>query len=214
MKSRTSEADEQGGEHSRSRNNCYFVLLVFRPRNDCELPVSFWRSWCWYCGTLMLLTDCRWWLIPCDFRLWPGNDQAPVEVLLAKFQNLLLVWKAIVEAPVQQCTLSWEGSRLRSSGALHWEGPRLRFSRARWAGQTQMGQSCRLKVSTLSWEELRSSGKVQIEVYRHTEPQAAVVAKNASRTGMMTNFSSNFHEKLRPPGGAPGWSYLLSGKGN
>ena len=28
---------------------------------------------------------------------------------------------------------------------------------------------------------------------------------------MITNFSSQCHEKLRPPGGAPGWLFLLNG---
>ena len=45
------------------------------------------------------------------------------------------------------------------------------------------------------------------------KPQAVPVATDASSTGT-TNFSNQYHEKLRPPGGAPGWLFLLRSEGS
>ena len=53
------------------------------------------------------------------------------------------------------------------------------------------------------------------EAYKGTlrrKPQAVPVAKDASSTEMTTNSSNQYHKKLRPPGGAPGWSFLLKYK--
>ena len=89
--------------------------------------------------------------------------------LLALYLAYLLAFYLAVE--IQQCTLSWEGPRLRVQRCtLSWEGPRLRSSGAHWAGKvpgwgpavhTELGRSqVEVQRCTLSWfgPRLRSSG--------------------------------------------------------
>ena len=80
---------------------------------------------------------------------------------------------------------------------------------------TNHGNSCKRSNKSLTTRKRNPFWSKCYKPYKGTlrrKPQA--VAKDASRTGMTTNFSSQCHEKLRPPGGAPGWSFLLKSKGN
>ena len=86
------------------------------------------------------------------------------------------------QVEVQQCTLSWEGPRLRSSGVgrsqvevqrcpLSWEGPRLRSRGAHWAGKVP-GWGPAVHTELGRWRRAwRRVGKATVDV----EVEAEVV---------------------------------------